>query len=101
MTQSADTFIQVLAGVGGAAAMAVTDWRSPLRAIKHLFVGSVCSGLGTPWFAPAITKVLGIFPIPTEAQYGAASFITGAFAIYFLEFILAFWRAKINGGSND
>lgn len=92
---------QILAGVAGAAAMAATDWRTPLRLVQHIFVGTLCSAVATPWFAPAISKVLDIFPIQESMHQDAAAFITGAFAIYLLEFILAFWRAKIRGGNGD
>lgn len=84
----------VLAGVAGAAAMAVTDWQSPARFLQHMFVGSVTASVATEWTAPAISKILGLASVDPSAHPYSAAFITGAFGIYALEFILAFWRRR-------
>ena len=89
-----DKPLAVLAGMAGAAAMAATDWRTPWRVVQHIFVGTSCSAMATPVFAPTISKVLGFVAVDPEAHQNASAFIVGAFAIYFLEFALAFWRAK-------
>lgn len=86
--------LAILAGIAGAAAMAVTDWRSPLRALQHLFVGTVTAAVATPWFYPVISKVLSFAQVEPAAHPSSAAFITGAFGIYVLEFALAFWRRK-------
>tara|TARA_R100001086_G_scaffold38844_2_gene17197 strand:- start:202 stop:525 length:324 start_codon:yes stop_codon:yes gene_type:complete len=84
----------VLAGIAGAAAMAATDWRSPLRFAQHLFVGTVTAGVATPWAFPLISTVLSIFKVDQSAHEASAAFITGAFGIYALEYALAVWRRK-------
>lgn len=86
--------LAVLAGVAGAAAMAVTDWRSPLRALQHLFVGTVTAAVATPWLYPIISEALSIARVKPDAHASSAAFITGAFGIYILEFVLAFWRRR-------
>ena len=84
----------ILAGVAGAAAMAVTDWHSPLRAMQHLFVGTITAAVATPWLYPLISQALSFARVDPEAHEASAAFITGAFGIYILEFVLAFWRRK-------
>lgn len=74
--------------------MAATDWRTPWRVVQHVFVGTAASAIATPVFAPVISKVLGFFTVDPSAHQNASAFIVGAFAIYILEFSLAFWRAK-------
>ena len=99
-----DKPLAVLAGLAGAAAMAATDWRSPWRLVQHIFVGTSASAIATPVFAPAIGKVLGWLSVDPATHANAAAFITGAFAIYLLEYALAFWRLKIaksNRNSDD
>lgn len=86
--------LAVIAGLAGAAAMAVTDWHSPLRAIQHLFVGTITAAVATPWFYPFISTLLDWARVDPAAQPYSAAFITGAFGIYVLEFVLAFWRRK-------
>lgn len=86
--------LAVVAGIAGAAAMAVTDWHSPLRALQHLFVGTIAAAVATPWFYPIISTALSWAQVEQSAQPSSAAFITGAFGIYVLEFILAFWRRK-------
>lgn len=90
-----DKPIAVLAGLAGAAAMAATDWRSPWRLVQHIFVGTAASAIATPVFAPAIGKALGWLAVAPASHGNAAAFITGAFAIYILEYSLAFWKLKI------
>lgn len=86
--------LAILSGVAGAAAMAATDWRNPWRLAQHLFVGTAASAIATPVFFPAISKILGFIAVDQSAHANASAFIVGAFAIYILEFSLAFWRAK-------
>lgn len=86
--------VAILAGLAGAAAMAVTDWRSPLRALQHLFVGTVTAAVATPWFYPVISRALSVAQVDPAAHPSSAAFITGAMGIYVLEFALAFWRRK-------
>lgn len=74
--------------------MAVTDWHNPLRALQHLFVGTVTAAVATPWFYPVISTMLTVAKVEPAAHPSSAAFITGAFGIYVLEFILAFWRRK-------
>lgn len=90
-----DKPIAVMAGLAGAAAMAATDWRSPWRLVQHIFVGTAASSIATPIFFPAIAKALGWLSVNPDSQGNAAAFITGAFAIYVLEYALAFWRLRI------
>jgi hypothetical protein len=98
---ASDKPLALLSGVAGAAAMAATDWRSPLRLVQHLFVGTSASAIATPVFAPAISKILGFLAVDPAAHANASAFIVGAFAIYVLEFSLAFWRAKTRRADAD
>lgn len=86
--------LAILAGVAGAAAMAATDWRSPLRFIQHLFVGSVTAAMATPWLYPIISQALSFARVDPAAHGSSAAFITGAVGIYVLEFVVAFWKRK-------
>lgn len=90
-----DKPLAIMAGLAGAAAMAATDWRSPWRLVQHIFVGTAASAIATPVFLPAIGKALSWLAVNPESNGNAAAFITGAFAIYVLEYALAFWRLKI------
>lgn len=89
--------LAVLAGLAGAAAMAVTDFRNPLRLLQHLFVGTVTAAVATPWFYPMISGALALAKVEPAAHAYSAAFITGAFGIYVLEFGLAFWRPSVDG----
>lgn len=91
----------VLSGIAGAAAMAATDWRTPWRLLQHIVVGTTCSAIATPVFAPAISAMLGFVAVDPSAHANASAFIVGAFAIYFLEFSLAFWRAKTKKAGDE
>lgn len=91
----------ILAGVAGAAAMAATDWRSPWRFAQHIFVGTAAAGFATPIFFPIISTALGLARVDVSAHAGASAFITGVFAIYILEFVLAFWKHKISAHLRD
>lgn len=93
--------LTVLSGIAGAAAMAATDWRSPWRVVQHIFVGTAASAIATPILYPAISGILGFIAVDASAHGNAAAFIVGAFAIYFLEFALAFWRARTGKVDGD
>lgn len=84
----------ILAGVAGAAAMAATDIRNPLRAVQHLFVGALTATFATPVFYPIISSALSVLRVPDEYHANSAAFITGAGAIYVLEFVRVFWAKK-------
>lgn len=86
--------LQFLIGLAGAAAMAATDFRSWRRVIQHLAVGVPTAMFAAPIFAPAISKMLGIFTTDVADQKSGAIFITGAFGIYMFEFIKEFFMAK-------
>lgn len=86
--------LAVLPGAAGAAAMAVTDFHNPVRLVQHLFVGTITAAVATPWFYPMISGALSLAHVEPAAHASSASFITGAFGIYVLEFGLAFWRRK-------
>lgn len=99
-----DKPLTILSGLAGAAAMAATDWRSPWRLVQHIFVGTSASAIATPIFFPAISTVLGFIKVDPNLHQNSAAFIVGAFAIYLLEFSLAFWRAKtskLENGDDD
>lgn len=88
------TIVTFLAGVAGAAAMAVTDWRSPMQLVKHLFVGTLTSAFATPLFFPMLSAILDIFKVSEDYHQNSAAFIVGAAGIYVLEFILVAIRKK-------
>lgn len=96
-----DKTMALLAGAIGAAALAATDWRSPWRFAQHIFVGTAASAIATPILFPAISKVLGMFSVDAAAQENSAAFITGAFAIYLFEYILAVWKGKAKQDKSD
>jgi hypothetical protein len=83
-----------MSGIAGAAALAATDWRSPWRFAQHIFVGTAASAIATPVLFPIISKGLDLISVDAASQQNSAAFITGAFAIYFFELVVAFWRAK-------
>lgn len=84
----------IFAGIAGAAAMAATDWRNPIRFAQHLFVGTVTAAVATPWAYPAISTLLSFLQVKDDSHEASAAFITGAFGIYALEYALATWRRK-------
>lgn len=92
---ASDNVLVWAAGLAGAAAMAATDWQTPRRAARHFLVGGLASLFATPLFFPMLSKVMSSFSVPEAQQGMSAGFFTGAFAIYFFEYCLAFWRAKV------
>lgn len=96
---ASDNVLVWAAGLAGAAAMAATDWRSPWRLVQHIFVGFTASLVATPLIFPILGKLLTIISVPPDSQEMSAGFMTGAFAIYLFEYILAFWKAKMAPGA--
>lgn len=92
LVSTVDKQLTVLAGIGGAAAMAATDWRNHWRFLQHVFVGSFVATGATPLFSPIITKFLGLVSIDVPQNSAASAFIVGAFGIYLFEYFLAVWR---------
>jgi hypothetical protein len=91
---TSDRFLTALAGLAGAAAMAATDWSTPLRFFRHIFVGTAAAAFASPVFAPAIGKIFSWMAVNDPAQGQVTGFLTGAFGIFVFEYALAFWRAK-------
>lgn len=91
---SEDKPMTILIGIGGAAALAATDWRGHWRFAQHVFVGAVASASATPAIYPILAKVLNVLPLDQTAQQSASAFIVGAFSIYLFEFAVQFWKAK-------
>lgn len=87
--------ITLLAGVAGAAAMAMFDIQRPLRAVQQLVIGSIVATFGTDALFPLVSWVLSVAQVPAEYHPDTAPFIVGASAMYVLEFIRAFWTRKV------
>tara|TARA_R100000655_G_scaffold97713_1_gene140759 strand:- start:1030 stop:1371 length:342 start_codon:yes stop_codon:yes gene_type:complete len=92
---NSDNALVWAAGLAGAAAMAATDWRSPWRLAQHVFVGTTAAIIATPLLFPMISGLLGFLNVDEGAHQNSAAFMTGAFAIYLFEYILAFWNSKM------
>ena len=97
---ASDNVLVWAAGLAGAAAMAATDWRSPWRAVQHVFVGFTASLVATPALFPILSKMMNIVAVPVDSQQMSAGFMTGAFAIYLFEFFIAFWKSKVSGAKS-
>ena len=82
-------------GAAGAAAMAATDWSTPYRALRHVFVGCVAAAVGADSVAPFLGDIIGVLPISDGYSRGASIFMVGATGIYAFEYIRAFLRLKI------
>lgn len=98
---ASDNVLVWAAGLAGAAAMAATDWRTPWRLAQHIFVGTTAAIIATPLLFPMISGILSFLNVDQAAHQNSAAFMTGAFAIYLFEYILAFWKAKVMHASPE
>lgn len=93
-----DSTFNFIAGVGGAAAMAMTDWTGKWQLLRHVAVGTLCATFATPYLYPGISWVLSWMHVDPDYKYGGAAFMVGAFGIYVLELARAIFRYRISKG---